>query len=382
MKEMAIRKRYVGRIRVNEATADILVESAQMSKIESFKGKILPHVVREVFDSALSEAGISTNDIDAFCVANSMSGLYGIPEFMRYVLPTSLGGHKPVYEVGCEESAGLCAVSRACDLIRSGLFSRVCVISANKVQLEGIEELSKIIFTEVINKVQSVLQEYIRKSGIKSSKVKDIFSLYLRRAKKNPFASAYSPTRMDIYAFPKLLDGVGVAILSSSSTAVSSPSHETKRKQQNTPKGGKVRIIFSGEATAHASGHIIESARFLSDQAYEKLKIKNPKDEIKVFEVYDFIPPFSLVWIESLGLSEGKKGVEILLEENGNSGKAVINPSGGVFFSNSPPVSSFARFFEVYRFLTQNGKSGDKGLCASVSLRSLEHSALIIAEKV
>ena len=378
---MAIRKRYVGRIRVNEATADILVESVQMSKIESFKGKILPHVVREVFDSALSEAGISPEDIDAFCVANSMSGLYGIPEFMRYVLPTSLGGHKPVYEVGCEESAGLCAVSRACDLIRSGLFSRVCVISANKVQLEGIDELSKIIFTEVINKVQSVLQEYIRKSGIKSAKVKDIFSLYFRRAKKNPFVSAYTPTRTDIYAFPKLLDGVGVAILSSS-TAVSSPSHELKRKQQNTRKGGKVKIIFSGEATAHAGGHIIESARFLANQAYEKLQIKNLKDEIKVFEVYDFIPPFSLIWIESLGLSEGKKGAEMLLEENGNSGKAVINPSGGVFFSNSPPVSSFARFFEVYRFLTQNGKSGDKGLCASVSLRSLEHSALIIAEKV
>jgi len=402
---MAIRKRYIGRIRVSETKREIYVESAKMSKIEVFgKNKVLPHVVRELFDEALSDAKISAEDIEAFCIAESMSGLYGIPEFMRYIFPSSIGSHKIFYEVGCEESAGLCAIVKACELINSGLFSRICVISANKVQLEGIDKLSEILFSEVLANTENFFQDYMKKAKLKHSHIKEIFEIYYRKAKSNPFASPYPVSKADIRTLPKIMDGVGVAIIFSPDVVkIDIPSSRRGRtippqlqnqkqqqiqqvsqqdEQKKTKPPGKVKIVFSGETTMPSSGTIFQGARFLAEQAYEKLGITEPKISIKVAEVYDFIPPLSAIWAETLKLSDEGKGIEFILSKDSKKEITELNPSGGVFFANAPPVSSFARFFSAYRYLIEECKSGDRGIATSMSLRTFEHSALVVLERV
>lgn len=347
---MAIRKRYAGKIRVSEKPVEVFIEGIKISRFERTKKNILD-LVREIFDSLISEIKLKPDDIEAFVVANSMGGLFGIPEFMRYVIPSSFGMHKNFFEVNCEDAGGLCAVIKAFDLVKSGLFSRICVISANKINLKNINEIADIVFADVVQNINEFIKEHSREK-LTEKVMKDIYGSALSRAKNNPFYHVESKSQ-DFSNIPKFLDGAGVAIISSGDIA--------KKKE--------FKINFVGEKTLpfddkKDSINVVVS---LMKDAFDTLKI-SPED-ISVYEVYDFVPPLAEVIAQSIGLSGA-----YLSDER-------INPSGGVFFSCSPPASSFARLFEVVRFLKEK-KKGSMGCAISLSTRDFSHSSVVIVEKI
>ncbi len=349
---MAIRKRYVGKIRVAETTQQIFVEGAKVSKVEKTIGK--PDEIKELFSSLTNELKIKLDEIDAFVASNSMSGLFGIPEFMRYVFPSVFGSQKVFFEVGCEEAAGLCAIVKAVDLIKSGLFSRVCVISVSRAHLKHIDEISNIIFSDITSKITSTIKEYMDKRGYGKEEIKKSFNISFERSKHNPIVQ--NPTlkkieKIETDLMPQFLNGAGICIIASESVA----------------KSKEIKVEFVGEKTVPEENGKLISVIELSKIAYEKTNIK--PDEIDIFEVYDFIPPMTYLWAESLGLDEKK-----VFEK--------MNLSGGVFFANCPPASSFIRFYEVFSYL-KNKKKGKRqgkiiGLASAITLRTLSHSSMVI----
>jgi hypothetical protein len=361
---MAIRKRYIGRIRLVDTPREVFVESVALSKFERKQGKSILDDLHELIFSSLQGLKLSIDDIDAFVVANSMGGLFGIPEFMRYVVPSVVGNHRAFFEVNCEEAGGLCAVVKAYDLIKSGLANRVCILSANKMNLEDIDEIANIVFMDVLQPLQEFIERHIQEGRLKQKDLQQIFSIAYEKAKKNPFVKAELPKKIDYLGFvPRFNDGAVVVIISSGDVA----------------KSKLIKIALAEERTelleTGSNADEIKVISSLARSVCEKLKISSLEEYISIFEVYDFNPLIGEVVAESLGLSGG------YLIHGKSKNKIDFNPSGGVFFENSPPVSSLSRFAHSF-FSLKDRKDARRALSLALSLRTLSHASLVILEKL
>jgi hypothetical protein len=363
---MAIRKRYIGRIRVVDTPRDVFVESVALSKFERRQGKSILDDLHELIFSSLQGLKLSIDDIDSFVVANSMGGLFGIPEFMRYVVPSVVGNHKAFFEVNCEEAGGLCAVVKAYDLIKSGLANRVCVLAANKMNLEDIDEIANIVFMDILQSLQEFIRRHIHEGKLKQKDLQQIFSIAYEKAKKNPFVKAELPKKIDYFeSVPRFNDGAGVVIISSGDVA----------------KSKIIKIALAEERTelletdSNDNDDEIKVVSSLARSVCEKLKISSLEEYISIFEVYDFNPLIGEVVAESLGLSGG------YFIDGKSKNKIDFNPSGGVFFENSPPVSSLSRLAHSF-FSLKNRKDAKRALSLALSLRTLSHASLVILEKL
>ncbi len=361
---MAIRKRYIGRIRVVDTPRDVFVESVALSKFERKRGKSILDDLHELIFSSLQELKLSIEDIDSFVVANSMGGLFGIPDFMRYVVPSVVGSHRVFFEVNCEEAGGLCAVVKAYDLIKSGLANRVCILAANKMNLEDIDEIANIVFMDVLQHLQEFIRRHIQEGKLKQKDLQQIFSIAYEKAKKNPFVKAELPKKIDYFeSVPKFNDGAGVVIISSGDVA----------------KNKTIKIALADEKTeileTDSKDDEIKVVSSLARSVCEKLKISSLEEYISIFEVYDFNPLIGEVVAESLGLSGGYS------IDGKSKNKIDFNPSGGVFFENSPPVSSLSRLAHSF-FSLKNRKDAKRALSLALSLRTLSHASLVILEKL
>ena len=361
---MAIRKRYIGRIRLVDTPREVFVESVALSKFERKQGKSILDDLHELIFSSLQGLKLSIDDIDAFVVANSMGGLFGIPEFMRYVVPSVVGNHRAFFEVNCEEAGGLCAVVKAYDLIKSGLSNRVCILSANKMNLEDIDEIANIVFMDVLQPLQEFIERHIQEGRLKQKDLQQIFSIAYEKAKKNPFVKAELPKKIDYLGFvPRFNDGAGVVIISSGDVA----------------KSKLIKIALAEERTelleTGSNDDEIKVISSLARSVCEKLKISSLEEYISIFEVYDFNPLIGEVVAESLGLLGG------YLIYGKSKNKIDFNPSGGVFFENSPPVSSLSRFAHSF-FSLKDRKDAKRALSLALSLRTLSHASLVILEKL
>ncbi len=354
---MAIRKRYVGRIRVREAPTEVFIEGMEASKITPVPPKHIVDEVRETVENLCYRLKISISDIDAFSVSNSMGGLYGIPEFMRYVIPSAFGNHINFFEVSCDEIAGLCSIVKAYELVRSGIYNRVCVISSIRNQLKNLNEIAQVIFSDITSSLQNIIQQHLSSSdrNYKQS-IKNLFTESYERARKNNLIEKPEiHKKISTNIIPQFLNSTVVCMISSKEVA----------------KSKKIKISFAEERTSTAE---LKCAEELCKEAYKTLGIKSPWDEIEIFEVYDFIPPMLMIWEEIINLGEKKnKGTNL------NKNLSKLNPSGGVFFANCPPASSLFRLFEVFRALKDKGK-GKRGMAISLAMRSLTHASAVVIE--
>jgi len=102
-------------------------------------------------------------------------------------------------------------------------------------------------------------------------------------------------------------------------------------------------------------------------------RIKDPKSEIDVAELYEAYAHEELILLEALGLAEKGKGASINSEINGTIS---INPSGGATSGNPPCATGLIRIIEAVKQLRgeANGyqvnnanraiASGQVGMCA------------------
>ncbi|MCS7212889.1 MAG: hypothetical protein NZ927_01485 [Candidatus Calescibacterium sp.] len=336
---MAIRKRYVGGVRLQERHYEVFVEGVALSKVTKKREKNIVYTVRELADSLLARLKLSYNDIDAYVVSNSMGGLFGIPEFMRYVLPTAFGSHKVVYEVSCDECAGLGAVIRAYKLIKSGIFSRILVVSGMQINLKNIDELKDIIFSDIVSDTENIVKEFLSKEKMDKKEIDQVLYQYYENAMKNNYLDKKELKKksFDPSEFPELKNSAGVCILSNKYSA----------------RVKDVKIGYADEVTVNAQNiysSISSAVSFFSENI--------DKQNIDAVEISSINPVLDIIFSKNLGLEKDVK----------------INPSGGSYFSNSPPASPFISFAYLYEYI-KSGRRG--GLVFSIAIRSLDHFGVV-----
>lgn len=91
-----------------------------------------------------------------------------------------------------------------------------------------------------------------------------------------------------------------------------------------------------------------------AEMAYNAARIKDPKTEINVAELFESQAVEELIFIEELGLAEKGKAVELNSEINGD---IAVNPSGGALSGNAPCGTGLIRIIEAVKQLT--GEAGD-----------------------
>lgn len=337
---MAIRKRYIGSAKLQERQYEVFVEGVNISNVSAQRDKDLPFQIRTLADELLDDFRLSYDDIDAFVVSNSMGGLFGIPEFMRYVFPTAFGSHKVMYEVSCDESAGLCAVVRGYKLIKSGIFSRVCVISGMHINLKNIEELKNVIFSDILSDMGNIARDFKAKEKDADAKIDSLFEQYYKNALKNRHLNKkeLKRTKFDPSDFPQMKNSVGVCILANSYSA----------------RVKEMRVSYADEFTVN-SQNIYSTISDLVDHIWEQI---GEKDNIDLIEISSINPVLDAILLKNIPVKD-----------------VILNLSGGAYFSNSPPVSSFLAFSYLYEYLKDLGKKA--GLAFSVATRSLDHFSVI-----
>jgi hypothetical protein len=222
---------------------------------------------------------------------------------------------------------------------------------------------------DILQFLQEFMKKHIEEGKLKQKDLHEIFLIAYEKAKKNPFVKAELPKKIDyLETLPKFNDGVGVTIISSSEVA----------------KSKQIKIALADERTElvdiDQKDDEIKVVASLARAVCEKLKISSLGDYISIFEVYDFNPLVGEVIAESLGLEIGYL-VDGKNKNRKTKNKIDFNPSGGVFFENSPPVSAFSRFAHSF-FSLKNRKGVKRALSLAISLRTLSHASLVVLEKL
>jgi acetyl-CoA C-acetyltransferase len=122
--------------------------------------------------------------------------------------------------------------------------------------------------------------------------------------------------------------------------------------------------VSNGSESGHNSwdGSYFHTTRIASKKAYEEAGIKNPRDEVSMFEVHDCFSVTELVTMEDLHISETGKGWKDVLDGFYDAdGKIPCQIDGGLkCFGHPIGASGLRMLYEMY--LQIQGKAGSRQL--------------------
>ncbi|TXL69503.1 acetyl-CoA acetyltransferase [Vineibacter terrae] len=122
--------------------------------------------------------------------------------------------------------------------------------------------------------------------------------------------------------------------------------------------------VSNGSESGHNSwdGSYLHTTRIASKRAYEEAGIKNPRDEVSMFEVHDCFSVTELVTMEDLHISETGKGWKDVLDGFYDAdGKIPCQIDGGLkCFGHPIGASGLRMLYEMY--LQLQGKAGPRQL--------------------
>src|SRR5229473_380100 len=118
--------------------------------------------------------------------------------------------------------------------------------------------------------------------------------------------------------------------------------------------------VSNGSESGHNSwdGSYFHTTRIASKKAYEEAGIKNPRDEVSMFEVHDCFSVTELVTMEDLHISETGKGWKDVLDGFYDAdGKIPCQIDGGLkCFGHPIGASGLRMIYEIY--LQMQGRAG------------------------
>jgi acetyl-CoA C-acetyltransferase len=122
--------------------------------------------------------------------------------------------------------------------------------------------------------------------------------------------------------------------------------------------------VSNGSESGHNSwdGSYLHTTRIASQRAYEEAGIKNPREEVSMFEVHDCFSITELVTMEDLHISERGKGWKDVLDGFYDAdGKIPCQIDGGLkCFGHPIGASGLRMLYEMY--LQLQGKAGPRQL--------------------
>ena len=316
---------------------------------------------------ALTSAQIGKDDVDAFWLGTTASGVAGL----ALSKPLKIG-YKPVTRLENMCATGSDALRNACYAVASGAVDVAMAIGVEKLKDSGFSGL--VVPTLPSDGTQStydlsapamfslITPAYCAKYGVPADQLKEVMTRIAwknhRNGARNPRAQFRKElSREAIAASPIVAGQLGVmdcsGISDGSAAAIIVPAEHAHRYCQRplyvkalTLTAGPGRGLIDPEYDFTTFPEVVASAA----DAYRQAGITDPRTALAMAEVHDCFTPTELVLMEDLGFAERGKGwSEVLAGTFDLDGDLPVNPDGGLkAFGHPVGATGLRMLFECW----------------------------------
>jgi acetyl-CoA C-acetyltransferase len=341
--------------------------------------------------AALSDAGVTLDDVDAFWLGTMGSGLSGL----TLSRPLKIQ-HKPVTHVENYCATGSEAFRNACYAVASGAYDVAMAIGVEKLKDSGY---SGLVVPSPANdgtgttvtapaSFSLLAPAYAKKYGVDDQELKDVMTRIAwknhRNGALNPRAQFRKEVAKETIACSPLVAGpLGIfdcSGVSDGSAAAIIVRAEDAHKYTDKPVFVKALSFIAGPATGPIDPgydytsfeEVVRSA----DDAYAQAGITDPRAELAMAEVHDCFTPTELVLMEDLRFAErGMAWKEVLAGTFDLDGELPVNPDGGLkSFGHPIGASGLRMLFECWLQLRGNAGPRQIASIAQGKNKALTHN--------
>lgn len=319
----------------------------------------------EAAGAAYRSAGISKDDIDAYWLGTSISGMSGI----TLSAPLQLQ-NKPVTRVENYCATGSEALRQACYAVACGAYDTAMAIGVEKVKDSGFQGLNAFPIPNdgtqrtltAAAMFSLVAPAYAHKYGIDEDDLREVLA---EIASKNHFNGARNPLAQfrkemspeAICAMPavagrlSVFDCAGVADGAAAAIVVRA---EDAYRYTDKPIFVKALSFVAGNGSGLADPTYdyttFPECEAAALDAYSQAGITDPSKELAMAEVHDCFTPTELVLMEDLGFSErGQAYHDVQAGRFALNGDLPINTDGGLkSFGHPVGASGLRMLFECW----------------------------------
>ena len=319
---------------------DAFVTGVGFHPFGRFPDKTLKEIASQAALAALNDAGLDPDGVDAVFCSNAYAGLLNGQESVRgetWVRTLGIGGI-PIINVENACAGGGTAVYLATMAVRSGQFSRVLVVGAEKMYsgdtahaIAALATSSDIEFTQGIGmqfaavdaiRVKKVMAE----ENIGEDALNWITSKSHNNGALNPNAHFQKPmTPEEVQASRMIADPVRLYMCSAISDGAAACVISSDRGNR------KVRIAGSALASSpvRARQGNRSTAMRAAEACYRQAGVG--PEAIDFAEVHDAVAPIELIYYRDLGFCAPGEVARFVAEERSALGGSMpFNPSGGI----------------------------------------------------
>ncbi len=335
-----------------------------------------PELLHEAVAEALDHAGLTLDDID--CIVHGNMELFEMvhqPD-LWHMLGTGSHG-KETLRVTTGGTTGSTLVCAADHLVASGLHDVVLAVGFEKLQeghtTGGITNMADPLWARQLQTgaltgmaAAEVIDEFGEERAKKvSMKYRIIMDKHAMKNEKAHRRLGLEFDQMeDLAATSPALVGelrmIHMCSQSDGACAMVFASEEKAKKLCKQPAWVKDHITVHREELFNVFGMepYLTTHRYAAEKLYKRNKIKDPRKEIDVFEMYDPASWWGLQWLRDFLLLEGDEHLKMVEnDEITIDGQFPINPSGGVIASN--PIGATAMIRVAEAALQVMGEAGD-----------------------
>ncbi|MGI9658312.1 MAG: thiolase family protein [Gaiellaceae bacterium] len=332
-------------------------------------------IAAEAVSGALTDAGISADDVDAVVVGNAVAGLISGQESIRgqaFLQDTELIG-KPVFNIENACASGSSAFHMACQGIKAGTYETVLALGIEKMThedkarsfsaLEGaldIEEYpldddtrKRSVFMDIY---ASKAKKYMDKYGASQEDLARVVSKNRQHARLNPVAQ-YRDTMTveEVLAARPIVDPLTLPMCSPIGDGAAAIVVTTEERANG--RDGAIRVAGTAGASGKPGSGSPAVAR-AAKAAYEQAGV-GPA-EMNLAEVHDAAASAELEEIENLGLAaEGEAYGMNAMGQTSLGGRIPVNVSGGLISRGHPVGATGA--LQIFELVTQlRGQAGER----------------------
>jgi acetyl-CoA C-acetyltransferase len=347
-----------------------VIASGQTNHCSKRSDVNIPEMIREAVTRALTQAGITLNDIDAVVIGN-MEHFEGLNLSDMWAAEGAGSVLKPAMKIATGGTTGASVAACAYYHCASGLFDTVLAIGWEKLS-EGDATAGIITaFDPIVERMTLAgavgglaieATQYMTKYNVPEETIALAAARARKNAQKNPHAHLkLELTPEQVLASPYIaypIHYLDMCPTSDGACAVILASEKRAKQLCQRPAWINAAVCRHNHAWIgdinFGESSTLESAAI---EAYRIAGITDPRKEIDVVELYDPASYTLVMWIEFLhlcGYGEGRR----LVEEGVTAleGDLPVNPSGGVVSTNPIGATALIRLAEAA--LQLQGRAG------------------------
>lgn len=344
----------------------------------------LSDLLMQASETAISNSGLSPNQIDAIFVSNMASGNYEYQMHLNSLVSSFFPHHPPAFRLESACASGGLATISASHALQSGAYKNVLVIGGEKMTDVSTEESTKILsgasdtYTEygsTFPGLYALLAELYRsRYNLKSEDLRTALSFISSRAHDSALTNQFAQFRKNISvssvsSSPLVADPLRVLDCSPLSDGAAALILTLDPEKKNFPK--LPHLIGSGHAqdSLDLAGrsnlpHLTATTK-ASIIAFNQTKLS--PNEISVIELHDCFTIAEILAIEDLGILPTGTAVTTLIKKGEYRSGLSINPSGGLKACGHPVgATGIKQIGVVSNYLQNSPISKQYGLTQNV----------------